>query len=151
MFPPLPRRAVCTQSNWKLGGLREISLSVRMSVPPGMKVRQPPERSRRKERDMRDWGAALGTQGWLMAETLGLAMARRAADILERHRDALTLAAADPDLDPGEFAADDAVFTAVLDAANECLGQFDSRPPGERWCDTLLQVLRLAEMDAPGV
>jgi hypothetical protein len=100
---------------------------------------------------MRDWGAALGTQGWLMAEALGLAMARRAADILERHRDALTLAAADPDLDPGEFAADDAVFTAVLDAANECLGQFDSRPPGERWCDTLLQVLRLAEIDAPGV
>lgn len=100
---------------------------------------------------MRDWGTATGTQGWLIAETLGLAMARRAADILERHRDALTLVEQDPDLDPGEFAADDAVFTAVLDAANECLGRVDTRPSGERWCDALLQVLRLAEIDAPGV
>lgn len=101
--------------------------------------------------DMRDLGAALGTQGWLLAETLGLAMARRAADILERHRDALTLAASESDIDRGEFAADDVIFTAVLDAANECLGRFDTRPPGDRWCDALLQVLRLAELEASSV
>ena len=43
----------------------------------------------------------------LMAETLGLAMARR--------------------------------------AANECLGHFDARPAGDRWCDALLQLLQLAQ------
>jgi hypothetical protein len=82
----------------------------------------------------------------LMAETLGLAMARRAADILERHRDALASAAlgacAGPD--SGELALDDAIFTAVLDAANECLGRFDSRPAADRWCDALLCLLDLA-------
>jgi hypothetical protein len=33
----------------------------------------------------------------------------------------------------------------VLDAANECLGQFDSRPPADRWCDALLHLLNLAQ------
>jgi hypothetical protein len=114
----------------------------------------------------------------LMAETLGLAMARRAADILDRHRDVLTIAGlgqvdqgragqAEPCLgdpgrdDPGprapsppepgqaspdasQFALDDAIFTAVLDAANECLGRFDPRPPADRWCDALLYLLDLA-------
>jgi hypothetical protein len=102
----------------------------------------------RREPDMGDWGGVPGTQGWLLAETLGLAMARRAADILSRRRDAV--AGTDGDLEPdrAQFAADDAVFTAVLDAANECLGRFDRRPAGDRWCDALLQVLRLAESDA---
>ena len=100
---------------------------------------------------MRDWGAAFGTQR-LLAETLGLAMARRAADILDRHRDTLTGAApgaapADP-ADPAELAADDAIFTAVLDAANECLGRFDTRPADDRWCDALLQLLQLARSAA---
>jgi hypothetical protein len=95
---------------------------------------------------MGDWGGALAMQRVLMAETLGLVMARRAADILDRHRDLLARAApgaARPD--PAEFAADDAIFTAVLDAANECLGRFDPRPADDRWCDALLQLLQLAQ------
>src|SRR5580692_9141000 len=39
---------------------------------------------------MRDWGGAPGMQHTMLAEILGLAMARRAADILDRHRAALT-------------------------------------------------------------
>jgi hypothetical protein len=36
------------------------------------------------------------------------------------------------------------VLRAILDAANECLGHFDDRPAGERWCDTLFHLLDLA-------
>ena len=95
-----------------------------------------------------DWGGAPAMRPVLMAETLGLAMARRAADILDRHRDMLTRAAP---ADPAAFAADDAIFTAVLDAASECLGRVDGRPAGswstdERWCDALLQLLQLAQL-----
>jgi hypothetical protein len=107
---------------------------------------------------------ASGTQHLLLAETLGLAMARRAVDILDRHRAALVsdstdghgaggrgtdgqgageaAAAADDD----QFACDNAIFSAVLDAANECLGRFDTRPADERWCDALLQVIHLAQL-----
>lgn len=112
---------------------------------------------------MGDWGSASGVsgvsgasgaQGWLLAETLGLAMARRVADILSRHRadagavpDADLVAVAEPGPDRAELAADDAIFTAVLNAANECLGRFDGRPADDRWCDALLHLLRLAELD----
>jgi len=91
-----------------------------------------------------------GTQHLLLAETLGLAMARRASDILERHRAAL--AGGPPATggvtvsDDGQFAIDNAIFTAVLDAANECLGRFDTRPADDRWCDALLQVLNLGQL-----
>jgi hypothetical protein len=129
---------------------------------------------------MRDWGGApgVGMQHTLLAEILGLAMARRAADILDRHRAALTSDAADPagpvaasgevspagevgaavayedpvaaagppDVDDAQFALDNAIFTAVLDAANECLGRFDARPADERWCDALLQLIQLAQV-----
>ena len=93
---------------------------------------------------------ASGTQHLLLAETLGLAMARRATDILDRHRAALMGAAgvggtANQDNDD-QFAFDNAIFTAVLDAANECLGRFDTRPADERWCDALLQVIHLAQL-----
>jgi hypothetical protein len=88
-----------------------------------------------------DWGGAPALRPVLMAETLGLAMARRAADILDRHRDMLTRAAT---VDPAALAADDAIFTAVLDAASECLGRVDGRPADDRWCDALLQLLQLA-------
>jgi hypothetical protein len=97
-------------------------------------------------------------------------MARRAADILDRHRAALTDApsgapagagpgeagsgepgsadrSGQPDeADDAQFALDNAIFTAVLDAANECLGQFDARPSDERWCDALLQLIQLAQV-----
>src|ERR1700733_1814326 len=94
-------------------------------------------------------GGATGTQHLLLAETLGLAMARRASDILERHRATLTSDSAArgtaEDADD-QFAVDNAIFTAVLDAANECLGRFDSRPADDRWCDALLQVIHLAQL-----
>jgi hypothetical protein len=81
----------------------------------------------------------------MLAQTLGLAMARRAADILDRHRDVHNHAAPDSGSpEAAQFALDDAIFTAVLDAANECLGQFDPRPPADRWCDALLHLLTLA-------
>jgi hypothetical protein len=94
-------------------------------------------------------GGAIGTQHLLLAETLGLAMARRASDILERHRATLTggsAASGTAQDDDDQFAVDNAIFTAVLDAANECLGRFDSRPADDRWCDALLQVIHLAQL-----
>ena len=96
---------------------------------------------------------ASGTQHLLLAETLGLAMARRASDILERHRAALAIGgpAADSTAtedDDEQFAVDNAIFSAVLDAANECLGRFDARPADDRWCDALLQVIYLAQLSA---
>jgi hypothetical protein len=95
-------------------------------------------------------GLGAGLERPLLAETLGLAMARRAADILDRHRDALASAAlgASAGPDTGALALDDAIFTAVLDAANECLGRFDSRPAADRWCDALLCLLDLARYAA---
>jgi hypothetical protein len=109
---------------------------------------------------MGDWGGAPGMQHLLLAEILGLAMARRAADILDRHRAALMGAPAGgagengaagdahqpAEADDAQFALDNAIFTAVLDAANECLGQFDARPSDERWCDALLQLIQLAQV-----
>ena len=106
-----------------------------------------------------DWGGPPAPRPVLMAEMLGLAMARRAADILDRHRDMLTRAAA---VDPAALAADDAIFTAVLDAASDCLGRFggrfggrptddrsaDDRLADDRWCDALLQLLQLAQFAA---
>ncbi|SRR6266567_523136 len=100
-------------------------------------------------------GGVTGAQDLLLAETLGLAMARRAADILDRHRVALTSggpsaakgAEGGTDAaDDAQFAADNAIFTAVLDAANECLGRFDARPADDRWCDALLQVIQLGQL-----
>ena len=93
-------------------------------------------------------GAAFGTQHLVLAETLGLAMARRAAEILERHHTALSIGAPRPGAavsDEDEFTADNAIFTAVLDAANECLGAYDARPADDRWCDALLQLIQLGQ------
>jgi hypothetical protein len=119
---------------------------------------------------MRDCDSRLGIRGLLMAETLGLAMARTAAGILDKHREALARigtpsAAPDPTapdpevpdpmataaaemLDSSEFQSDNAIFTAILDAANECLARFDRRPADQRWCDALLQILELADQSA---
>jgi hypothetical protein len=93
-------------------------------------------------------GGAFATQHLVLAETLGLAMARRAAEILERHQTALSIGAHRPGAavsGEDEFAADNAIFTAVLDAANECLGRFDARPSDDRWCDALLQLIQLGQ------
>jgi hypothetical protein len=75
-------------------------------------------------------------QRLLLAGTLGMAMARKAAAILDGE-------------DPAAAQVNQgAVLRAILDAANECLGYFDDRPAGERWCDTLLRLLDLAAFAA---
>jgi hypothetical protein len=83
----------------------------------------------------------------LLAGTLGLMMARKAASILE-DTPALEGALGDvPDPDAqGQIPEphEGAVLRAILNGANECTGYFDDRPPGERWCDTLLSLLDLA-------
>ena len=96
-------------------------------------------------------GGVSGAQHLLLAETLGLAMARRASDILERHRAALAsggpaAGSTAAEGDDEQFAVDNAIFSAVLDAANECLGRFDTRPADDRWCDALLQVIHLGQL-----
>jgi hypothetical protein len=83
---------------------------------------------------MKDHNGVLMMQRALLAGTLGLAMAQKAAAILEGEP-------ADPQADRS---AQGAVLRAILDAANECLGHFDDRPAGERWCDTLFHLLDLA-------
>ncbi len=93
---------------------------------------------------------ARGARHLELAESLGLAMARRASDILERHRGAAR-SAAPPDAarrDPVQFAADDAIFTAVLEATSECLAEFGPSNPEDRWCDALLHLLHLAQLPA---
>jgi hypothetical protein len=88
---------------------------------------------------MSDHDGVLMMQRVMLAGTLGLTMARKAAAILE----------ADPGTRESESqAADGAVLRAILDAASECLGHFDDRPAAERWCDTLFRVLDLAAFEA---
>jgi hypothetical protein len=82
----------------------------------------------REANGMTDHNGVLMMQRVLLAGTLGLTMARKAAAILEG--------------EPGSEGA--AVLRVILDAANECLGHFDDRPPDERWCDTLFHLLDLA-------
>ena len=121
---------------------------------------------------MKDHNGVLMMQRVLLAGTLGLAMARKAAAILEGGPGHGVPSAPVPDSagspcpqggeDPcpqgGEETggtsfrepqgAEGAVLRAILDAANECLGHFDDRPAGERWCDTLFHLLDLAAFAA---
>ncbi|MGD0068134.1 MAG: hypothetical protein ABSB76_32470 [Streptosporangiaceae bacterium] len=92
---------------------------------------------------MTDHNGVLMMQRVLLAGTLGLSMAQKAAAILEGKPD--------PGVSPLPEGADQsvpgsegAVLRAILDAASECLGHFDDRPPSERWCDTLFHLLDLA-------
>jgi hypothetical protein len=119
----------------------------------GAKAGQPPWVMERRA-DMSDHNGVLMMQRLLLAGTLGLTVARKAAAILDGEP------AADPQVrdlvpavllneqapDPGS--QDGAVLRAILDAANECLGHFDDRPAGERWCDALLHLLDLAAFAA---
>jgi len=104
---------------------------------------------------MSDHNGVLMMQRLLLAGTLGLAVAKKAAAILDGESacgDALAGGALAPVLDgqraPDPRSSDGAVLRAILDAANECLGHFDERPPGERWCDALLHLLDLAAFAA---
>jgi hypothetical protein len=108
---------------------------------------------------MTDHNGVLMMQRLLLAGTLGLSVARKAAAILDGESAAQ---AGDGDADlllpvsavldgqhaPDPRSNDGAVLRAILDAANECLGHFDDRPPGERWCDALLHLLDLAAFAA---
>jgi hypothetical protein len=113
---------------------------------------------------MKDHNGVLMMQRVLLAGTLGLAMARKAAAILEGEPGHPTPSSA-PDYtaspcpqggqdrqDVTSFrepqGPDGAVLRAILDAANECLGHFDDRPAGERWCDALFHLLDLAAFAA---
>ena len=87
---------------------------------------------------MKDHNGVLIMQRALLAGTLGLAMAPKAAAILE----------GEPGDPQADRSAQGAVLRAILDAANECLGYFDDRPAGERWCDTLFHLLDLAAFAA---
>ena len=111
---------------------------------------------------MKDHNGVLMMQRALLAGTLGLAMARKAAAILEGEPGHAVSTAPDSagflcpqgGGEPGGTSfrepqgAEGAVLRAILDAANECLGHFDDRPAGERWCDTLFHLLDLAAFAA---
>ena len=114
---------------------------------------------------MKDHNGVLMMQRVLLAGTLGMAMARKAAAILEGEPGhaapaAMAPAGAVSPCPPGSQdpqgapsfrepqGPEGAVLRAILDAANECLGHFDDRPAGERWCDTLFHLLDLAAFAA---
>ncbi len=106
-----------------------------------------------KANGMTDHNGVLMMQRALLAGTLGLAMAQKAAAILEGEPNQAAPsgtpddAVSRPQLGGGfrePQGSDGAVLRAILDAASECLGHFDDRPPGERWCDTLFHLLDLA-------
>ena len=75
---------------------------------------------------MTDHNGVLMMQRALLAGTLGLAMARKAAAILEGD----PRSAQDDRTSQDDRSKDGAVLRAILDAANECLGHFDDRPAG---------------------
>jgi hypothetical protein len=110
---------------------------------------------------MKDHNGVLMMQRVLLAGTLGMAMAQQAAAILEGKPPAAQSPLSSEDERDEEGVRDEegapgatgfrepqgaegAVLRAILDAANECLGHFDDRPAGERWCDTLFHLLDLA-------
>jgi hypothetical protein len=118
---------------------------------------------------MTDHNGVLMMQRVLLAGTLGLTMAQKAAAILEGEPQAALLLPVPDGTDHDSSTArddtatqgsqntgafrepqgpDGAVLRAILDAANECLGHFDDRPPAERWCDTLFHLLDLAAFAA---
>jgi hypothetical protein len=100
-----------------------------------------------RQADMTNHNGVLMMQRLLLAGTLGLTVARKAAAILDGQPDqGLALRTLPAGADPQS--QDAAVLRAILDAANECLGLFDDRPPGERWCDALLHLLDLAAFAA---
>src|SRR5271154_855832 len=111
-----------------------MSLGVRIMVA---KAGRPPWTMERQA-DMTNHNGVLMMQRLLLAGTLGLAMAQKAAAILEGEpamgEPATTdrLMAVPPVLDsqqaPDPRSNDGAVLRAILDAANECLGHFDDRP-----------------------
>jgi hypothetical protein len=88
----------------------------------------------------------------MAAGTLGLAMAGKAVEIFDQYLDREQLTRVNTDgtvhFDCCIPAPDGAVFTAILEAATECRGVFDDRPPEQRRLDALLQLIDLAAFAA---
>jgi hypothetical protein len=86
----------------------------------------------------------------MAAGTLGLAMAGKAVVILDQYLDREQLSQVNAngtvDFDCHIPAPDGAVFTAILEAANECRGVFDDRPPDMRRWDALKDLMDLAAL-----
>jgi hypothetical protein len=127
---------------------RELSLAVRIMDPEGGTATVDGGRD-----NMSDHDGVLIMQRLLLAGTLGLAVARKAAAILDGEPGSGDPLMPVPQVLDGQQAADagshdGAVLRAILDAANDCLGYFDDRPPGERWRDALLNLLDLAAFAA---
>src|SRR5579859_294318 len=120
-----------------------MSVPVRIMVA---KAGRPPWTMERQAK-MTDHNGVLMMQRLLLAGTLGLAVARKAAAILDGEPAQDSSLQALPG-GPDPQSQDGAVLRAILDAANGCLGHFDDRPPGERWCDALLHLLDLAAFAA---
>jgi hypothetical protein len=94
---------------------------------------------------MTNHNGVLMMQRLLLAGTLGFAVAQKAAAILDGEpASADSLQLLNEQQVAGPRSHDGAVLRAIMDAANDCLGHFDDRPPGERWCDALLHLLDLA-------
>jgi hypothetical protein len=122
-----------------------MSVPVRIMKPKAGRLPWTIER----QAEMTNHTGVLMMQRLLLAGTLGLAVARKAAAILDGDPASPDPLAPVPLVFDGQRAPDPrsqdgAVLRAILDAANECLGHFDNRPPGERWCDALLHLLDLA-------
>jgi hypothetical protein len=105
---------------------------------------------------MTDHDGVLMMQRLVLAGTLGLAVARKAAAILDgspaepgRLQPPLQLLAGPDGVQAAAPRSEDgAVLQAILAAANESLGHFDDRPPADRWCDALMYLLDLAAFSA---
>jgi hypothetical protein len=133
-----------------------------MSVPARIMVAKAgrPPWTMERQPEMTDHNGVLMMQRLLLAGTLGLTLARKAAAILDGQpeQDAQPDQVGQPEQDAQQAhvlpvgadmrSRDGVVLRAILDAANECLGHFDERPPGERWCDALLHLLDLAAFAA---
>jgi hypothetical protein len=104
---------------------------------------------------MSDHDGVLMMQRLVLAGTLGLAVARKAAAILDGGpagpgpqppiRPPVQLLAGPDGVQAAAARSEDgAALQVILEAANECLGHFDDRPPADRWCDALMCLLDLA-------
>src|ERR1700731_4104480 len=93
-----------------------------------------------RQADMTNHNGVLMMQRLLLAGTLGLAVAQKAAAILDGEP-----ATTDPEIPVPPIAGSQ---HAPDPRSNDGAGRFDDRPPGERWCDALLHLLDLAAFAA---
>lgn len=88
------------------------------------------------------------SDAWLvLAEILGIEMARKAAEIFRRHLDPAQSPWVTPDgIVTSQISASDlAIFSTILELANEAFGRIDVRPPDQRGADYLVGLLCVAD------